>query len=67
VEIAALFNLVPASQIPLITTGKRCQDAESGDQIICLGFAQTSGEHIYDSNLSMVPMPSNQVIGLVIN
>ena len=67
IEIATLFSLVPESHTPLISTGKRCYDVESGDEFICLGFAQADKEHIYDTRLSMVQMRNAQVIGLIIN
>jgi len=40
VEIATLFSLVPESHSPIISTGKRCKNVESGDEFICLGFTQ---------------------------
>ena len=53
-EIATLFSLVPESHSPVISTGKRCKDEESGDEFICLGFTQADKEHIYETRLSMV-------------
>ena len=67
VEIATLFSLVPESHTPLISTGKRCFDVESGDEFICLGFTQADKEHIYETRLSMVQMRNANVVGLMIN
>lgn len=67
IEIATLFSLVPESHTPLISTGKRCRDDESGDEFICLGFSNASSQHIYETRLSMVAVRSTQVIGLVLN
>ena len=54
IEISTLFSLVPESHTPLISTGKRCRDDESGDEFICLGFSNASSQHIYETRLSMV-------------
>lgn len=54
ISIATLFSLVPESHSPVISTGKRCKDEESGDEFICLGFTQADKEHIYETRLSMV-------------
>ena len=66
IEIATLFSLVPESHSPIISTGKRCKDEESGDEFICLGFTQTNKEHLYETRLSMVPMRNANVVGLII-
>ena len=67
VEIATLFSLVPESHTPLISTGKRCRDEESGENFICLGFGQMDKDHVYETKLSMVQCKNSQVVGLVIN
>jgi len=67
IEISTLFSLVPESHTPLISTGKRCRDEESGEDFVCLGFAHTEKEHLYETKLSMVQTKNSHVIGLVIN
>ena len=37
-EMATIFSLVPQSHIPVIATGKRCQDSISKELFIVLGF-----------------------------
>jgi hypothetical protein len=55
VETAAIFSLVPPSHLPLIATGMRCKDFESGDEFICLGYAKSDEVNEYRKTLSMVP------------
>ena len=54
-ETAAIFSLVPPSHLPLIATGMRCKDFESGDEFICLGYAKSDEVNEYRKTLSMVP------------
>lgn len=67
IEIATLFSLVPESHSPIICTGKRCRDEESGVHFICLGFAQVDKTHLYETKLSLVQCKNSQVAGIIIN
>jgi len=66
-EFSALFQLVPSSHLPFVTTGKRCKDAASEESFICLGYVKSNVTTIYKTAISLMPQPDSQIIGLLVN
>jgi len=54
-EFSALFQLVPSSHLPFVTTGKRCKDSETEESFICLGYAKTNTTAFYKTAISLMP------------
>ena len=64
--VATLFSVIPESQLPGVSIGKRCQD-EKKETFVVLGFRSSNKEkQDFDTDLHIYPAKETLVQGLIL-